>query len=168
MTVASHLRDSRIAKIDSLPPFVLDLEASSIEYVGNNSPDLADAAELKSVIGNVLNARTEKGSGQPEPARFRARYNVARHVWPISWTIICIDLQLLGCPTGGANVTAEIDLQIGNQFFHGSGNGSALGGLYYNGVTGTPAALAEATEQAMSSLMNANAPAPSAPMTERL
>jgi hypothetical protein len=133
----------------------LDLEASAVQYRGNNNPTYAEALEVRNAVGELLRsrARTTGPDKRPAPpARFRALIDLSRTVWPLSWTIVCMDLQPLGCPTGQAHATAMIELQVGSDIYVGRGTGSGLGGLYYNAFTGTPSALEEAIETAISSL----------------
>jgi hypothetical protein len=56
---------------------------------------------------------------------------------------------VLGCPTGHAHATAQIELQVGTDIYVGRGTGTGLGGLYYNAFTGTPSAIEEALETAI-------------------
>jgi hypothetical protein len=138
------------------PPnsYALDVEASSVEYVGNDGPSVMDAVEVRAVMAQVLRARVvPRRDGQtPPPARFRLLLNVQREVWPGSWFALCIDLQVLGCPTGHAAVSSQLEIQVGNEFYVGNGYGSGYGGLYYNGFNGVPKAVALAIQSAVSTL----------------
>jgi hypothetical protein len=137
-----------------LPRFEVDVNASSVEYDGNNSPDTSDVTELRNIVADQLRERLSDAvsGGDVQFARFRAKYRVTRRVWPITWWILCVDTQFFGCPTGHANVNTEIDLQVGNLLYRGQGEEFAVGGFYYGRFTGTPAALAKATENALQNL----------------
>jgi hypothetical protein len=150
-----------------LPPdsYVVDLEASSVEYVGNNGPSEMDAIEVRGNMGQLLENRVRSRSRghQPTPARFRLRVQVSRQVWPLSWSFFCIDLQVLGCPTGYAEASSQLELQVGNEIYIGRGAASAYGGLYYNAFSGTPKAVALAMQSAVGNLSLAGTLAPSNP-----
>jgi len=150
-----------------LPPdsYVVDLEASSVEYVGNNGPSGMEALEVRGVMGQLLQDRVRSKSRgrQPVPARFRLRMQVSRQVWPLSWSFFCIDLQVLGCPTGYAEASSQLELQVGNEVYIGRGAGTGYGGLYYNGFSGAPKAIALAMQSAVGNLSLAGTVAPSNP-----
>jgi hypothetical protein len=154
-TLRAHQPDYPI-RAGALPAFYrLDLEASSVEYRGNNEPVHAEALEVRNAVGELLRARarTVGPDRRPAPAaRFRAVLEVSRTVWPLSWTIVCADLQPFGCPTGQAHATATIEVQVGSDMYLGRGTGSAIGGLYYNAFTGVPSAIEEAFEEAIEAL----------------
>jgi hypothetical protein len=150
-SMAEQMGHSWFSPPRGLPSFEVDLNASSVEYDGNNSPEVADAAELRAVVASQLRERLGHALAGPDvqSARFRAKYRVSRQVWPLTWWIFCFDLQIFGCPTGQATVDTAIDLQVGSLLYRGQGKGYAVGGLYYGRLTGTAGALAEATEDAL-------------------
>ncbi len=150
-SMAEQMGHSWFTPPKGLPAFDVDVRASSVEYDGNNSPEMSDATELRDVIATQLRERLGRAVSGPDAqsARFRARYRVTRQVWPLTWWVLCVDLQLVGCPTGQASVDTEIDFQVGNFLYRGHGSGFAVGGLYYGRLTGTLGALAEATEDAL-------------------
>ena len=150
------------------PPasYLVDVEASSVEFIGNHEPTDDEARDLRNLTADILRARaltSAPGQARALPARFHAIYQVERVVWPWSWTIFCIDLQLLGCPTGKADATAQLEFQVGNDIYVGKGSGSAYGGLYYNAFSGTPQALATAIESAVEKLQFVTRLVPSSP-----
>ena len=153
-SIRHHIDDSLVVR--SVPPaYRLDVEASSVEYLGNRQPTDADALDAREVIGEILraNARPERpGAPKSPPARFRAKLEIIKVVWPEGWTPWCLDLQLVGCPTGTADATAQIEVQIGNDLYWGRGAGTGYGGLYYNAFSGAPSALAEAIQVAIGNL----------------
>jgi hypothetical protein len=174
--IRDHLPDSPIRP--STPPvyYRLDTEASAVEYRGNNAPSFAEALEVRDAIGELLRGRARAFTPDRRPAppaRFRAVVEVLRTVWPYSWTIACMDLQVVGCPTGSAEATVSIELQVGNAIYVGRGGGSSIGGLYYNGFTGTPRAIGKALEAAVESLtyggvLSVPNPSPPAPLDNNL
>jgi hypothetical protein len=153
--VVDHLPDLPVRP--GTPPafYRLDIEASTVEYVGNNTPTDAEALEVRNAVAEILETRAyavAHDRASAPPARFKAVVQVRRVVWPQSWTIACVDLQVVGCPTGSADVTAQLELQVGNDLYVGRGSGSGVGGLYYNKYSGTPKALAQAIESAVETL----------------
>jgi len=154
-TLHAHQPDYPIRPGTAPAFYRLDLEASSVEYRGNNQPTYAEAIEVRHAVGELLRARarTVGPDRRPAPAaRFRAALEVSRTVWPLSWTIVCADLQPFGCPTGQASATATIEVQVGSDMYLGRGTGSAVGGLYYNAFTGVPSAIEKAFEAAIEAL----------------
>jgi hypothetical protein len=118
-----------------------------VVYTGDDSPRQGDADGLRSEISRLLETRF--GRGGATPARFRLRVEVEYHWWP---AVACIDLQILGCPTGYANARASLDLQVGDKVFVGHGKATGYGGFYYNRLTGIESALGEAIGSAMANL----------------
>jgi len=132
---------------DDVPPFRLDSSASMVIYDGNDSPDEADADEARAALANLI--QTRYGRGGVTPARFLLRVHV--HYW--WWVfILCVDTQILGCPTGYTSARTTLELQVGDRFFVGHGQGSGYGGLYYNKLTGIQNAVGEAIGDAVANL----------------
>jgi hypothetical protein len=130
-----------------ISPFRVDPSASIVVYTGDDSPRQGDAQGLRSEISRML--ETRYGRRGTTPARFRLRVEVEYHYWP---AIACIDLQILGCPTGYTNARASLDLQVGDKLFVGHGRGTGYGGFYYGRLTGIESALGEAIGSAISNL----------------
>ena len=167
-SIAEHVGHTWFTPPKGMPSFQVDANASLVEYDGNNSPETSDATELRDIIANQLRERLGRGvpGAEIQFARFRAKYRVTRQVWPLTWWILCVDLQPFGCPTGEASVESEIVLQVGSSLYRGQGRGSGYGGLYYGYFSGTPTALAEATEKAIEHLTyEGNVGSPAAPST---
>jgi hypothetical protein len=139
---------------EEIPPFKLDSSASMVIYEGNDSPTEADAASVRVAFANLLDTRY--GRGGVTPARFRLRVSVNYRWWP---AIACIDLQIVGCPTGYADARVILDLQVGDKLFVGHGQGTGYGGLYYNKLTGVHSALGEALGNAAANLFPTTWPA---------
>jgi hypothetical protein len=159
-SIQDHLPDEPV--LPDRPPmfYRLDVEASSVEYRGNNSPETTDAVEVRDAVAELLQTRARPVMRNREPsppARFRAVVDLIRTVWPYSWTIACIDLQVVGCPTGWADGEVRLELQVGDQLYAGSGKFFSVGGIYYNGATGTPRAIGKALEAAVASLHHTGA-----------
>lgn len=132
-----------------IPPFRLDSSASMVVYEGNVSPDESDADDVRSALTNLIQSRY--GHGGVTPARFRLRVH-ANYWW---WVfILCVDTQLLGCPTGYTSARTTLELQVGDQMFIGHGQGSGYGGLYYNKLTGIDSAVGEAVGDAVRNLFS--------------
>ena len=130
-----------------IPPFKLDSRASMVVYEGNVSPDEGDADEVRAALTSML--QTRYGQRGVTPARFRLRVHVNYWWWVF---ILCIDTQVLGCPTGYTSARTAIELQVGDQMFIGHGEGSGYGGLYYNKLTGIDSAVGEAIADAVGNL----------------
>jgi len=142
--------------------YQLDLEASSVEYRGDNEPSFLEAWEVRDALGDLLRARAhtvDQNRRAAPPARFRAVVDVKRNLWPRTWFVLCIDLQVAGCPTGTSEATVELQLEVGGKVYAGKGAGSAFGGLYYNKFSGVPKAIAEAMVSAVSELTYTGTPA---------
>jgi hypothetical protein len=133
----------------AIPPFRLDSRASMVIYAGNDSPSEADAYQVRAALTVLL--QTRYGRGGVTPARFRLRVEVDYSWWT---AIACIDLQVLGCPTGYAHARTTLDLQVGDKLFVGYGQGVGYGGLYYNKLTGIDSAVAEAIGNAVANLFS--------------
>ena len=130
-----------------IPPFKLDSRASMVVYEGNVSPTEADAHEVRNALALLLHTRYGRGGGTP--ARFRLRVHVSYWWWVF---ILCVDTQIVGCPTGYTSAHTTLELQVGDQVFVGHGQGSGYGGLYYNKLTGIDSAVGEAIGNAVASL----------------
>jgi hypothetical protein len=132
-----------------VPPFKLDTGASMVIYEGNDSPNEADAADARTALANLI--QTRYGRGGVTPARFRLRVHVSYWWWVF---VLCVDTQIIGCPTGYTSARATLELQVGDQLFVGHGQGSGYGGLYYNKLTGIDSALGDAIGDAVRNLFS--------------
>ncbi len=127
MSIASGCASTIAEKLDQtapfelsniIPPFKLDSSASSmVIYDGNDSPTEADADQVRLALARLL-ATPRYQRGGVIPARFRVSVKVDHKWWP---AIACIDLQILGCPTGYTNANVILELQVGDMFFIGRG-----------------------------------------------
>jgi hypothetical protein len=132
---------------EAVPPFKLDSNASMVIYEGNDSPTELEANQVRGAFSRLL--ATRYGQNGVTPARFRLCVQVNYRWWP---AIACVDLQPFGCPTGYTSASVTLDLQVGDRFYVGQGQGTGLGGLYYNRLTGVDAAVGEAIGNATASL----------------
>jgi hypothetical protein len=154
-SVKEHLPDEPLGVGVAPAAYRLDVTASSLEYQGDDAPSFTEAWEVRDALGDLLRARahTVDANGRPAPAaRFRAAVNVKRNLWPRTWYVLCIDLQVLGCPTGSSEAALDLQLQVGDRLYVGRGAGSSVGGLYYNRFAGVPSAIAQAMAAAVGSL----------------
>jgi hypothetical protein len=145
MTTINQAAPLKLSK--AIPPFKLDSSASMVIYEGNDSPTEAEADQVRGAFSRLL--ATRYGQRGVTPARFRLRIQVDYKWWP---AVACIDLQLFGCPTGYANASVILDLQVGDRLFVGHGQSTGVGGVYYNRLTGIDSAVGGAIGNATASL----------------
>lgn len=154
-SVKNHLPDEPIRVGAPPAAYRLDLEASSVEYRGDNSPSFMEAWEVRDALGDLLRARAytvDENRRPAPPARFRATVDVKRNLWPRTWFVLCLDLQVAGCPTGTSEATVDLQLQVGDKLYAGKGESWSVGGLYYYRFSGVPRAIGQAMAAAVNGL----------------
>lgn len=154
--VAEQIRKNHV-DASALGPAQVDEVASEIEVRTDWSGE--DLGKLRLQVAEGLEtALNPSGASTARAARFRARYNHQTNS-TLGFTMCLVLLVFVGCPTGTAQVDAELELQVGDATYSGKGHGSEM--LFYAELPSQgrseslarSAALAEATSAALRDLL---------------